>query len=262
MISLIVPSYRNPKCLDICIQSAIRGQKFNNEIICIIDGFPEEYEDLMIKYEDDVNFLPLEENKGMQYALNVGVWQANSEKILIVNDDNVLCKDWDSILEDDYDDNLIITPNQIEKAESLFDFVVKDYGTPETFDLDNFLETEPDHRTDKYTQKGGIFPLFLSKRIYMMVGGFDDLYPSPFVCDWDFFLKCELAKVKTIRTHKLNFYHFGSVSTKNGKESKRFTDSESEAYELYQYKWGMPMYLNPDNTHSSKHAKVRGITFG
>ena len=113
MISVIIPSYRNQKCLDICLESALRGQDKDNEIICILDGYPEESANVIEKYKNDVNFLPLPENKGMQYALNMGVYNASYDKVLIVNDDNVFPIDWDKILLEDYNDNLILTPNQI-----------------------------------------------------------------------------------------------------------------------------------------------------
>lgn len=261
MISLIIPSYRNPKCLDICLESALLGQKYRNEIICIIDGYVEESAEIIKKYENDVNFIENPDNKGMQYSLNLGVWNATADKVLIVNDDNVLCADWDKILESDYMENWIITPNSIEKSPSIFNFVVEDFGTPEDFDIDNFITSEPQFRKEEITNDGGIFPLLISKKKYMMVGGFDDLYPSPFVCDWDFFLKCELAGMKTARSRKLNFYHFGSVATKNGKEGERFTKSEEEAYNIYKYKWGFELLKNKDNSHSPKGHRIKGIQY-
>ena len=42
MISLIIPTYRNPKYLDVCLQSAIDGQTTKNEIIVIVDGYVDE----------------------------------------------------------------------------------------------------------------------------------------------------------------------------------------------------------------------------
>ena len=261
MISVIIPSYRNQKCLDICLESALRGQDKDNEIICILDGYPEESANVIEKYKNDVNFLPLPVNKGMQYALNMGVYNASYDKVLIVNDDNVFPVDWDKILLEDYKENLILTPNQIEKTESLFDFETNDFGTPDNFDLENFFSEELDHRKSKLTDDGGIFPFLISKKKYMMVGGFDTLYPSPFICDWDFFLKCELAGMETKRSRKLCFYHFGSVATKNGKEGDKFKASEIEAYELYKYKWGMEMIMNEDNSHSPKGEIVKGIKY-
>ena len=42
MVSLIIPSYRNPECLDLCLESALEGQSIKNQIIVILDGFAEE----------------------------------------------------------------------------------------------------------------------------------------------------------------------------------------------------------------------------
>ena len=100
MISLIIPTYRNPDYLDICLKSAIEqqtniGKKVynsdNNEIIVVVDGFVEESQPVLDKYKDNIKVLPLEQNQGMQQALNLGVMNAINEKILIVNDDNVFC---------------------------------------------------------------------------------------------------------------------------------------------------------------------------
>ena len=37
-ISLLIPTYRNPEYLDICLKSAIDNQVNKNEIIVAIDG--------------------------------------------------------------------------------------------------------------------------------------------------------------------------------------------------------------------------------
>ena len=63
----------------------------------------------------------------------------------------------------------------------------------------------------------------------MAVGGFDLIYPSPFICDWDFFLEASLIGCKFSMTHGTHFYHFGSKATKNRddqKEKQEFTESE------------------------------------
>ena len=63
-------------------------------------------------------------------------------------------------------------------------------------------------RENKLTKDGGVFPFVISKKNYMIVGGFDTFYPSPYVCDWDFFLKLDLNEVEFYKTHNLHFYHF------------------------------------------------------
>ena len=95
MISIIIPTYRNPAYLDLCLFSAIDQQGFDNEIIVVVDGFIEESQEVLDKYKDNIKVLDLGENQGMQQALNLGVMNATNELILIVNDDNVFCKDYD-----------------------------------------------------------------------------------------------------------------------------------------------------------------------
>ena len=102
MTSLIIPTYRNPDYLDICLKSAIEQQTNKNEIIVAVDGFIEESRNVLDKYTDDIEILDLGNNQGMQTALNLAVMNANNEKICIINDDNVLCKGWDKIIENQY----------------------------------------------------------------------------------------------------------------------------------------------------------------
>ena len=95
MITIIIPTYRNPEYLDICLKSAIEQQSMKNEIIVAVDGFIEESQLVLDKYKNDIQILDLGENQGMQMALNLGVMNATNEIIFIVNDDNVFCKNYD-----------------------------------------------------------------------------------------------------------------------------------------------------------------------
>ena len=83
MISLIIPTYRNPEYLDICLKSAIEQQSNKNEIIVAVDGYYEESKYILDKYKDDINVLDLGENQGMQQALNLAVMHATNEIIFI-----------------------------------------------------------------------------------------------------------------------------------------------------------------------------------
>ena len=112
MISLVIPTYRNPEYLDICLQSAIEGRTHDSEIIVAVDGYIKESQDVLDKYKDDIKVLDLVNNQGMQMALNLGVMNASNEHIMIINDDNVLCHGWDSIWAD-ISDREVKTINQI-----------------------------------------------------------------------------------------------------------------------------------------------------
>ena len=263
MLSLIIPTYRNPEYLDICLKSVIENQVNQNEIIVAVDGFIEESQHILDKYKSDIQILDLGQNQGMQTALNLAVYNATNEFLVIINDDNVLSKDWDQLILDKAQEGFVFTINQIEPTgPGIFNFPVKDLGKhPNEFKYKEFLEYELTLRKDDLTLDGGIFPFVISKKDYMIVGGFDNLYQSPFICDWDFFLKLDLNGTKFYRMNNLHFYHFGSAATKNGKEGTQFKATEHPASQVFIYKWGITPQLFKNNSHRPKGNNIKGINF-
>ena len=86
----------------------------------------------------------------------------------------------------------------------------------------------------------------VSKKDYLMVGGWDESYPGAWVVDWDFFLKCELAGLKMLRSYHLHFYHFVSIGTETiVEEDNRKQIKERECHEYFKYKWGCYAQHNP-----------------
>jgi glycosyltransferase involved in cell wall biosynthesis len=262
-ISIIIPTYRNPQYLDICLKSAINQQRYKNEIIVAVDGFIEESQEVLDKYKDNINVLNLGQNQGMQMALNLGVMNATNEVIFIVNDDNVFSKDFDKTILDLSDESAVMTLNQIEPTgPGIFNFPVKDLGrNPKEFNYKKFIKYEQSISDDRVSLDGGIFPFAMYKKQYMAVGGFDTMYQSPFICDWDFFLKLDLIGINFFRTHKSHLYHFGSTATKNGNEGDKFKATEGPAAQLFKYKWGIEPSLYENNSHRPKGNFVKGIKF-
>jgi glycosyltransferase involved in cell wall biosynthesis len=39
MISVVIPTYKEPEALDLCLKSAIEGQKNQNQIIVVVISF-------------------------------------------------------------------------------------------------------------------------------------------------------------------------------------------------------------------------------
>jgi GT2 family glycosyltransferase len=260
-ISVICPTYRNPKCLDIFLRSATENKVLpETEIIVVLDGFAEESAHLIDKYPN-VTWIKFEQNQGMQRAINLGVYSANNEGIFVLNDDNVFGKDYDRILSEIYDPNTVITANQIERAPSIFHFPVGDFGDPDMFDYEKFQEMEPAVRDEKFTPDGNIFPFLINKRWFMVVGGFDTFYDSPNVCDLDFFLKLELCGFECVRAHHLHLYHFGSVATKKNAEKDIFTEKERRAFDSFKLKWGIPATYGVNNSKLPPIDFVRGIRY-
>ena len=250
MISVIIPTYKQPEALDLCLRSAINGQRLNNQIIVVVDGFYEVNKEVLDKYKDSIEILILEENAGLCRATNLGVFNAKFDKILIVNDDNVFPDVWDQVLLEEYKPGYVLAPNQIEPTPSMFkQFNIKDLGRdPKTFNINDFWEYEYTVIDDRIEETGSTLPIFMSKTDYLRVGGWDESYPGAWVVDWDFFLKCELSGMNMLRTYACHFYHFVSVGTEATPEEKQSKAIKEQAcHEYFKYKWGQYAKHNPIN---------------
>jgi glycosyltransferase involved in cell wall biosynthesis len=245
MISVIIPTYKEPEALDLCLRSAINGQRRNNQIIVVVDGFYEVNKEVLDKYKDSIEILVLEENVGLCRATNLGVYNAKFDKILIVNDDNVFSDVWDQVLLEEYKPGYVLAPNQIEPTPSMFrQFHIKDLGKdPKTFDLQAYWDYEDSIRESKTEDSGSTLPIFMNKYDYIRLGGWDENYEAGMVADWDFFLKCTLSDLKMIRTYNCHFYHFASIST-NGEKRQQ---AEQKGHEYAKYKWNSHIYSHPEN---------------
>lgn len=253
MISVIIPTYKEPEALDLCLRSAIKGQKNKNQIIVVVDGFYDINKEVLDKYQDDIQVLNLEENVGMIRAMNFGHMNAKYDLVFHVQDDNVFPLDWDINLENDYKPNSVLSPNQIEPTPSMFSqFLIKDMGRdPKTFDLVRYQTYCEDLNDVTYikhpSEAGSTFPFLINKIDYLKVGGFDESYPGPWVVDWEFFLKCRLNGMKMLRTYNCHFYHFVSLGTRTPEKVQENQQIEQDCHAYGNYKWGTSIKHNPIN---------------
>ena len=243
MISVIIPTYREPEVLDLCLRSCIEGQTNRNEIIVVVDGFYEENKEVLYKYQDNISVLDLKQNVGLARATNLGVYNASNDLILIVNDDNVFPIEWDTRLESQYQPGAVYAPNQIEPIPSIFSqFIIQDLGRdPKTFDLAAFRAFEINKSKMVTDINGSTLPIFMSKQDYLKVGGWDESYPGGWVVDCEFFMKCNLNGIGSIRLYNIAFYHFVSVGTKSEERIKESIYKEQMCHEHFRYKWGSYM---------------------
>jgi glycosyltransferase involved in cell wall biosynthesis len=245
MISVIIPTYKSPEMLDLCLRSTIEGQQNKNQIIVVVDGFYELNKEVLEKWSEYIDVLNLEQNVGLCRGTNLGVYNAEYDKVLIVNDDNVFPYEWDKELLKDYIPNSVISPNQIEPTPSMFkQFHIRDCGRdPKTFSLENYWNYEEPLRGLFPDEAGSTLPIFMSKIDYLRVGGWDENYEQGMVADCDFFLKCRLSNLKMLRTYNCHFYHFASVSV-NGEKRQ---NAEIIGHEYFKYKWGDYMKRDKNN---------------
>ena len=111
MISVIIPTYKSPEALDLCLRSAIEGQENKNQIIVVVDGFYDLNKEVLEKWSEHIDVLNLEQNVGLCRGTNLGVYNAQYDKILIINDDNVFPDKWDTTLETIYEYNNSVNTN-------------------------------------------------------------------------------------------------------------------------------------------------------
>lgn len=245
LISVVIPTYKSPEMLDLCLRSAVEGQVNKNQIIVVVDGFYDINKEVLEKYAKSIDILTLDDNVGLCQGTNLGVYNAKYERILIVNDDNVFPLNWDVELLKDYVPNAVISPNQIEPTPSMFkQFHIRDCGRDvKTFSLENYWKYEEPLRGLFPDETGSTLPIFMCKVDYLRVGGWDENYQDGMVADWDFFLKCQLSGLKMLRTYNSHFYHFASVSV-NGDKRR---NAEVQGHEYAKYKWGCYIKHNPTN---------------
>jgi len=251
MISVIIPTLDTPQALDLCLKSAISGQDNHNEIIVVIDGNFEKNQNVLEKYSTNIKPVILEQNVGTCKATNIGVYNAKHDNILIVNDDNVFPKGWDTILSElDLKEN-VVAPNQIEPYNSIFrQFHICDLGRdPNLFDLAAFWKYEFATRKNIIEPTGSTFPILINKYNYLRCGGFDSDYPGlpGMVADWEFFMKCEMNGLKMLRTYQCMFYHFVSVTHKTPEKIAKSQEDEKQCHLYFKYKWGQLAQHNPVN---------------
>lgn len=250
MISVIIPTYKSPEALDLCLRSAIEGQEKENELIAVVDGYYNINKYILDKYKDHISILNLEQNQGLSRATNLGVYNATSDNILIVNDDNVFPDKWDTrLLELGPMNGKVCAPNQIEPQPSIFkQFIIQDLGRdPKTFDLERYWEYEQEVSNFLVDNTGSTLPIYMHKRDFLTIGGWDDQYELGMVADWDFFLKCYFAGYSLMRDHSISFYHFVSLTVNDKEKELSRQQAEQRGHQYAKYKWGEFIKHNPQN---------------
>jgi glycosyltransferase involved in cell wall biosynthesis len=258
LVSVIIPTYKTPEALDLCIQSAVEGQLYDNQIIVVVDGTQTENQQVLDKWKNHIDPIIFEENQGLCRATNIGVYNAKHDKILVVNDDNVFPRHWDGNLHNEWvmlaeqygHENIVLTPNQIEPYPSMFtQFVIEDLGRSiAEFDLDKFWLFDYHYASgDKREESGSTLPFMMRKIDYLRVGGWDENFQFGMVADWDFLLKCQLSGMRMVRTWICHFYHFVSLTTKTPETQAKRAETEQWGHQYAALKWGTNIKHNPKN---------------
>lgn len=293
-ISFIIPTYKEPAHLDICLNSILNYKITNNEnfeAIIIVDGTYDDNIDIIDKYRmhQNIRFINLPQNHGMCVAMNIGVQYAQYNKILIINDDHVLCKKWDTILLNDNIINDVSFPiHSILYFYSMEPIAlpynqknVLDCGrTPKTFNEDKWVSFDMGIDFNVYSIiKSDIFncrlPFMMYKYDYIAMGGWDSTFIHGLQADDDFFMRARLLGFDVYSlNNQFYFYHFAESTVNdtnliaNGKIGRRVAESKNIPY--IKQKWNnyivccIPgnnevVMLNPNNNKIVVNSNVNEL---
>ncbi|MCJ0537163.1 glycosyltransferase family 2 protein [Enterococcus cecorum] len=93
-LSIIIPVYNAEKFLDKCIQSILKNDFKNYEIILIDDGSTDNSLKVMQKYQSEIIHVYANSNHGVGYTRNFGLQHAKGEYIIFLDSDDYLDEDY------------------------------------------------------------------------------------------------------------------------------------------------------------------------
>ncbi len=90
-VSVVVPTYNRADVLPRAIDSVLNQTYSDFELIIVDDGSTDNTRELIYGYKDSrIKYIPLEENRGVSVARNIGVESACGDYVLFVDSDDEL----------------------------------------------------------------------------------------------------------------------------------------------------------------------------
>ena len=235
-ISIIIPSIeKNLPYLKACVDSIKKYSTEEHEIIVVTN--PDPYYDLPI---DGITRIH-SSSQGQCAAVNIGVKAANTEYILISDDDVIFPPHWERLIEKAQEVDFL-SGHFVESGKKggvAAPFTTRDFGNdPDTFNREGWeWESEGEMWNEDKFEKGFGFPLVLKKELWERIGGYDESYdPWGSNCDSDLEYKLMLAGVTPMRWRGAGTYHFGQVSGTFNPENSAYWQRNTSYFER---KWGL-----------------------
>lgn len=91
MVSIIIPMYGRATYISSCIESVLQQSYKDIEIICVMDGFSKEINEILQNYSNDRRIRTFTiEHKGVAAARNFGLKKVRGEYIVFIDADDIL----------------------------------------------------------------------------------------------------------------------------------------------------------------------------
>lgn len=194
--------------------------------------------------------------QGQCHAVNEAVKQAETEWIMVVNDDMIFPPNWFKTFTDVVENfNLLVaSPNLVEPKKGAPPFIEKFCGGIGTVSVEpdfdkqcflDFVEGYKEHENrpiENVVEDGFNLPFIVRKDVWDTVGGYDEAYDVWGSCsDTDLQAKIMYAGITPKRVRSCLVYHFSNTS---GTFHPRNEASKHENWRYFEKKWGFPSWTN------------------
>jgi len=215
--SILIPTWNNLPYLKLCVESIRRHSHFPHQIIVHVNDGSDGTLDWV--KEQKLDHTHSAENVGVCLAVNMGRTLARTDYIAYMNDDMVVCPDWDRVLWEEIQrlksNWFFLSATMIEPYPTNSKPVLApyDYGTTaETFDEARLLKEYMD--VEKPDWCGATRPPnVVHKDLWDLVGGYSVEFSPGLYSDPDFSMKLWQVGVREFKgLGKSRVYHFVSKS--------------------------------------------------
>ena len=218
LFSILIPSWNNLEILKITVDSILKNSAYNHQIIIHVN----EGKDGTLAWvkQAGLQYTYTEKNAGVCYGFNIPSSLAACEFILLSDDDNYFCPQWDKYLYDEiknYDHyHWCVSGTLIERELTKNNCVIAPYNYGS--DSHNFDEKKLLNEYDKIPfedwQGANWYPMVLPKKLWSAVGGLSTEFSPGMYSDPDFMMKLWQFGVRSFKgISKARAYHFMSKTT-------------------------------------------------
>ena len=235
--SVVVPSWKNLKLLDLMYRGLKRNSGTDHELIVFFNECDDECQEWAL--QRGVRYLGSSGNVGVCAAVNAASKIATTEYICYMNDDMYPLPEWDTALWSyvGMAPVLWLSGTALEAGKSSPCYIGgADYGdSPGNFREEDLLREYASFKRP-YNMVSTWTPVLLSLRDWNAVGGFDEDYYPGFGSDPDLAMKFyELGCRHFIGVGTSLVYHFARSTT------SRFRDEDlMDPRRHFREKWGIP----------------------
>jgi len=217
--SILIPSWNNLPFLRLCIESILKNSRFKHQIIVHLNDGNDG--SLTWVKEKGLSFSHSNDNVGVCYAFNAAATLAQTDYLLLIDDDNYVLPDWDFYLWEEVrkigHPYFSISGTKIEPRKTFNPCVIapQDFGSsPENFNETDLLENFKSFVWNDWNGSSW-YPLVVHKKMWNLVGGLSTEFTPGMYSDPDFMMKLWHAGVRTFKgVEASRSYHFISRSVR------------------------------------------------